>query len=117
MLDSPDVVIPVSQELPEYVDGHDSKSTVGFDFQNGEDGLVEDRVSNVLRRVGVRSDLISIINDKLKSALFTFTPLDLPKLLEKRERGSEDSPAPEYRSSPHSPSRLLDPTTSTTSRS
>ena len=56
-MSAPYVVIAVAEEFAEDVDGHDAETAVGFDFEDGEDGLVEDRVADVLGRVGVRGDL------------------------------------------------------------
>lgn len=53
----PDIVIAVTEELPENVNGHDTETAVCFDMQDRKHSLVEDGIANILGRVGVRSNL------------------------------------------------------------
>lgn len=53
----PDVVVPIRQEFSEDVDCHHPQPTVRLNLQDGQDRLVQDRISNVLCRVCVGSDL------------------------------------------------------------
>lgn len=53
----PNVVVPVTEEFSENVDGHDAKTRLGLDLENGEDRLVEDGVADVLGRFGVGGNL------------------------------------------------------------
>lgn len=56
-VDIPDVVVSVGKELSENVDRHDSQALIRLDLQYRQHRLVEDRVSDILARVGVRRDL------------------------------------------------------------
>lgn len=47
--DITDVVIPVGQELSEYVDTENAETRIGLNVENGKNGFVENRVSNILR--------------------------------------------------------------------
>jgi len=55
--DVANVVVAVAEELAEDVDGHDAQAAVGFDVEDREDRLVQDRVADVLGRLGVGRDL------------------------------------------------------------
>lgn len=55
--DVADVVVPVPEELAEDVDRHDAQAAVGLDVEDGQHGLVQDRVADVLGRLGVGRDL------------------------------------------------------------
>lgn len=56
-LSAPDVVISVPQELSKNIDRHHSQSILRLDFQNSKHSFVKDRVSNILRRLRVSSNL------------------------------------------------------------
>lgn len=61
-MDSPDVVVTVPEELPKNVDSHDSQSVLCLNLEDREDRLVQDSISDVLRRLGVGRDLHSSIS-------------------------------------------------------
>ena len=54
----PNVIIAVAEELAEDIDGHDTQTSVRFDFEHGQDSFVEDRVANVFRAISVCRDLV-----------------------------------------------------------
>lgn len=57
---SPNIIIPVRQKLSQDIDSHDPQSAIRLDIQNSQDCLVQDRVSYVLTRIGIGSNLRKI---------------------------------------------------------
>ena len=51
----PDIIVTVAKELAQYVDGHNTEAAVciRFNVQDGEDGFIENRISDIFRRIGV----------------------------------------------------------------
>lgn len=45
---SPDVIVAIAEELSKDVYSHNTKTTVGLDIENSEDGFVEDGIPNIL---------------------------------------------------------------------
>ena len=47
----PDIIVAVAEELAQYVDGHNAKAAVciRLNLQNGNDGFIENRISDILR--------------------------------------------------------------------
>ena len=56
-VDLPYVIIAVTEELAQDVDGHYTKASVRFDFKDREDGLIKDGVTDILRGVCIRGYL------------------------------------------------------------
>lgn len=55
--DVPNVVISITEELAENVNGHHAQPAVRLNLQDGQYRLVQNRISNVFRGVGVGRDL------------------------------------------------------------
>lgn len=53
----PYIVVSVAQKLSEDVDCHYAKLPVGLDLEYCQYSLIKDRISDILGRIGVRSDL------------------------------------------------------------
>lgn len=53
----PDVVVSVAQELSENVDGQDTEGVVRWGLHDSKHSLVENRVANILARLGVGCNL------------------------------------------------------------
>jgi hypothetical protein len=60
----PNIIIFVAEEFTKDVDGHHPQSGICFNFQDSQNGFVQDRVADVLRRVGVGGNLCSNIEFK-----------------------------------------------------
>lgn len=55
--DSPDIIVPVTQELAQNVDRHHSETAIRFDFQDRQNRFIQDRVPHVLGRVRICGNL------------------------------------------------------------
>lgn len=53
----PDVVVAVAEELSKNVDGHDTEAAVCLDIEDCEYRFIQYRIPDILRRVGVSSNL------------------------------------------------------------
>jgi len=80
---APNVVVPIAQKLAKDINGHNTKACVRLDLKNSEHCLVQDRVSDVLRTISVRSDLSGVLQQSFRLPNgFKHTP----------ERGCRSSP-------------------------
>lgn len=57
--DEPNIIVAIAEEFTEYVDSHNTETTVclRFNIQNGKHSFIEDGVSDIFRRVSIRCHL------------------------------------------------------------